>query len=47
MTRQCVDYEAVEMPDRVARTCHVHPQNNGVLSKKRRDGEYKALSDEE
>ena len=36
------------MPDRVAGNLVMFiRQNNGVLSKKRRDGEFKALSDEE
>ena len=40
--------EDVEMPDRVAENLVMFiRQNNGVLSKKRRDGEFKALRDEE
>lgn len=40
--------EAVEMPDRVAGNLVVFiRQNNGALSKKRRDDEFKALSSEE
>jgi hypothetical protein len=40
--------EAVEMPDRVAENLIMFiRQNNGTLPKKRRQGEFKALSDEE
>jgi hypothetical protein len=40
--------EAVEMPDRVAEDLVTFiRQNNGALSKKRRDGEFKALSSDE
>ena len=40
--------EAVEMPDRVAENLVMFiRQNNGTLSKKRRDGEFKALSSDE
>jgi hypothetical protein len=40
--------EAVEMPDRVAENLVMFiRQNNGLLSKKRRDGEFNALNDEE
>jgi hypothetical protein len=40
--------EAVEMPDRVAENLIMFiRQNNGALPKKRREGEFKALSNEE
>jgi hypothetical protein len=40
--------DAVEMPDRVAENLVMFiRQNNGTLSKKRRDGEFKKLRDEE
>ncbi len=40
--------DAVEMPDRVAENLVMFiRQNNGTLSKKRREGEFKKLSDEE
>ena len=40
--------EAVEMPDRVAETLVLYiRQNSGRLSKKRREGEFKKLSDDE
>jgi hypothetical protein len=40
--------EAVEMPDRVAENLIIFVrQNNGTLPKKRREGEFKALSNEE
>jgi hypothetical protein len=40
--------EAIEMPDRVAENLVMFiRQNNGALSKKRRDGEFKALSSNE
>ena len=40
--------EAVEMPDRVAENLIMFiRQNNGTLPKKRREGEFKALSSEE
>jgi hypothetical protein len=40
--------DAVEMPDRLAETLILSiRQNNGVLSKKRRQGEFKQLRDDE
>jgi hypothetical protein len=40
--------EAVEMPDRIAEDLVMFiRQNNGALSKKRREGEFKALTDDE
>jgi hypothetical protein len=40
--------EAVEMPDRVAENLVLFiRQNNGALSKKRREGEFKMLRDDE
>ena len=40
--------EAVEMPDRVAENLIMFiRQNNGTLPKKRREGEFKALSNKE
>jgi hypothetical protein len=40
--------EAVEMPDRAAENLVMFiRQNNGALSKKRREGEFKALSSDE
>jgi hypothetical protein len=40
--------DAVEMPDRVAENLVMFiRQNNGILSKKRREGEFKKLRDEE
>jgi len=44
----CQVMEAVEMPDRVAENLILFiRQNKGTLSKKRREGEFAALTDDE